>query len=113
MTFGALLYLPYAAPSLASVEWSRVSGSAWAWTIASALLALNLSYVLWNAGVQRIGSSKTAIYSNLVPVFAVSSAALWLGETVNAAKLVGAALIILGVVAARYGAGSAVVPAEE
>jgi drug/metabolite transporter (DMT)-like permease len=113
MAFGTLFYLPYAAPSLARVDWSQVSGSAWAWTIASALLALNLSYVLWNAGVQRIGSAKTAIYSNLVPVFAVSSAAIWLGETMNAAKLTGAALIILGVVAARYGAAPAVIPAEE
>jgi O-acetylserine/cysteine efflux transporter len=113
MTFGTLLYLPYAAPSLAQVHWTQVSTSAWALTIASALLALNLSYVLWNAGVQRIGSAKTAIYSNLVPVFAVSSAVLWLGETVDTAKLAGAALVILGVVAARYGAGAAVVPAEE
>jgi O-acetylserine/cysteine efflux transporter len=113
MTFGALFYLPYAAPSLAAVDWTRVSTSAWAWTIASALLALNLSYVLWNTAVQRIGSSKTAIYSNLVPVFAVGSAIIWLGEEVNAAKTAGAALIILGVVAARYGAAPAVVPAEE
>ena len=113
MTFGALFYLPYAAPSLAGVDWSQVSASAWAWTIASALLALNLSYLLWNTAVQRIGSSKTAIYSNLVPVFAVGSAVIWLGEAVNAAKLAGAALIILGVVAARYGATPAVVPCEE
>jgi drug/metabolite transporter (DMT)-like permease len=113
MAFGTLFYLPYAAPSLAGVDWSRVSGAAWAWTITSALLALNLSYLLWNTAVQRIGSSKTAIYSNLVPVFAVASAMIWLGEDVNAAKLTGAALIILGVVAARYGAGPAVIPAEE
>ena len=113
MMFGTLCYLPYAAPSLARVDWTGVSGAAWAWTIASALLALNLSYVLWNTAVQRIGSSKTAIYSNLVPVFAVASAVLWLGEEVNAAKLSGAALIILGVVAARYGGGPAVIPAEE
>jgi len=113
MTFGTLFYLPYAAPSLAAVDWPRISIGAWAWTITSALLALNLSYVLWNTAVQRIGSSKTAIYSNLVPVFAVSSAAIWLGETIDGAKLFGAALIILGVVAARGGAGPAVVPAEE
>jgi O-acetylserine/cysteine efflux transporter len=113
MAFGTLFYLPYAAPSIAGVDWAHVSVAAWAWTITSALLALNLSYVLWNTAVQRIGSAKTALYSNLVPVFAVASAVIWLGEEVNTAKLAGAALIILGVVAARYGAGPAVVPAEE
>ena len=78
MGFGTLFYLPYAAPTLVAVDWPSISIGAWAGTVISALLALNLSYVLWNIGVQRLGSSMTSIYSNVVPVAALVSAAIWL-----------------------------------
>ena len=80
----------------------------------SALLALNLSYVLWNTAVQRIGSSQTAIYSNLIPVAAVGTAAIWLHEPIDRWKAIGAALIIAGLVAAtRFGGAADAIPAEE
>ena len=52
--------------------------------------------------MQRIGSSQTAIYSNLIPVrAAVGTAAVWLGEPVDRWKTIGAALIIVGLVVER------------
>ena len=37
----------------------------------SALFALCIAYVIWYTGVQRIGSSRTSIYSNLTPIVAM------------------------------------------
>ena len=114
MALGTLFYLPYALPAMREVDWGQVSVGAWIGTSLSALLALNLSYVLWNTAVQRIGSSQTAIYSNLIPVAAVGTAAVWLGEPVDRWKAIGAALIIAGLVAAtRGGHAAAAIPAEE
>jgi drug/metabolite transporter (DMT)-like permease len=110
---GTMLYLPYAAPDMARLDWSRISTGAWVWTILSALLSLNLSYILWNTAVQRIGSSQTAIYSNAIPVAAVGIAALWLHEPVDAAKAIGAALIVLGLLVGSRAGGTVAVPAEE
>ena len=115
ITLGTLFYLPYAVPAMRTLDWSSVSAGAWIGITVSALLSINLSYILWNMAVQTLGSSQTAIYSNLIPVAAVGTAALWLGEPIGGAKAIGAALIILGlVVATRFGKAAAeAIPAEE
>ncbi len=114
IALGTLFYLPYALPEVLKVDWRQVGAGAWIGTTVSALLSINLSYILWNMAVQRIGSSQTALYSNLIPVAAVGTAAVWLHEPVDGWKAIGAALIIAGLVAAtRFGGARAAIPAEE
>jgi len=98
-----------------TVDWPQVSAGAWIGTTVSALLSINLSYILWNRAVQTLGSSQTAIYSNLIPVAAVGTAAVWLHEPVDRWKAIGAALIIAGLVVATRGgtAGRDAIPCEE
>ena len=101
-------------PTCSRSTGAQVSAGAWIGTSLSALLALNLSYVLWNTAVQRIGSSQTAIYSNVIPVAAVGTAAVWLHEPIDRWKAIGAVLIIAGLVAAtRFGGAADAIPAEE
>ena len=114
MALGTLCYLPYAATALGDVEWQTVSAAAWIGTAVSALLALNLSYIVWNTAVQQIGGSQTALYSNAIPVAAVGSAAIVLGEPIDRYKAFGGALIIAGLVVATWLGGTRVaVPVEE
>jgi drug/metabolite transporter (DMT)-like permease len=114
MALGTLFYLPYALPDMIALDWRSVTAGAWIGTALSALLALNLCYVLWNTAVQKIGGSRTAIYSNLIPVAAVGTAAFWLGEPIDRAKGIGASLIVLGlIVATRFGSAADAIPAEE
>ena len=68
---------------------------------ASSLLALAFAYMVWYTAVQKIGSSRTAIYSNLTPMVAIAVAAVWLGERVGGAQLFGAALILSGIAVSR------------
>ena len=68
---------------------------------ASSLLALAFAYMIWYTAVQRIGSARTAIYSNLTPVVAMIVAAIWLGETISGAQIVGAAMILSGIAVNR------------
>ena len=51
--------------------------------------------------VQRIGSARTSVYSNLTPVVAMIVAAIWLGETISGAQIVGAAMILSGIAVNR------------
>jgi drug/metabolite transporter (DMT)-like permease len=114
MVLGTVFYLPYAAPALARLRWSEVSAGAWIGTVVSALLALNLSYIVWNTAVQRIGGTQTALYSNAIPVAAVASAAIWLGEPIDRWKILGGTLIIAGLIVATWLGGSRIaVPVEE
>jgi drug/metabolite transporter (DMT)-like permease len=102
MVFGGIPYVAMALPQILRVPWVDVS--AWALTsmVLSALLALNLAYVIWYMGVQRLGPARTSIYSNGVPIVAMAVAAPWLGEPLTWNKLIGAAAVLSGVLLTRY-----------
>lgn len=120
MAFGTLLYVPVAVPALSMVAWGELDGWVWAATLASAVLALNVAYLIWYTAVQRIGNARTSVYSNMVPVVALVLASAVLGERVEPAKWIGATAIVSGVVLTRLGArrratdrAAAEPPAEE
>ena len=113
MAFGTLVYVPYSLEQVRGVDWSQLPALVWVAIVLSALLALNFSYVIWYAAVQRLGSARTSVYSNLVPVTALITAAIWLAEPVPAAKLLGAALIITGLLVSRIRTAVVSAPAEE
>jgi drug/metabolite transporter (DMT)-like permease len=69
----------------------------------SGILAIGLAYILWLWGVQKIGNSRTAAYSNLTPVVALGVAWAWLGETPGPLQIGGAAVVLLGLSLARLG----------
>jgi len=92
-----------AAPQWSAQDWPAVPWQSWAGLAYSAALALSLSYVVWNVGVKAVGSTRTAIYSNLQPVMGLLIGWLWLDERVGWPQVVGAAVIIVGVFLTRWG----------
>jgi drug/metabolite transporter (DMT)-like permease len=101
ITIGAALYLLVAVPTLLEVEWARISVLSWILTFGSAALALSLAYLIWYTSVQRAGSTRTAAWSNLTPVMAITIAALWLGEPVTFRQIAGSAAIFTGLFITR------------
>ena len=65
--------------------------------------SIGVAYLLWYRGVERLGNNRTAVYSNLVPVFALVTAWIWLGEVPSGMQAAGAVVILLGLTAARWG----------
>lgn len=55
-----------------------------------------LAYLFWGLGIARLGAGRTAIFINLVPVFAMLTGAL-LGAPPSRAQLAGGALVLGGV----------------
>lgn len=51
--------------------------------------------------MQRLGNSRTAVYSNLVPVAALITAWIWIGEVPTPRQVAGAAVILAGLSVAR------------
>jgi drug/metabolite transporter (DMT)-like permease len=101
MAVGTLLFLPVAVHDLQETTWASVRVVSWVCIVFSSLLALNFAYTAWYHGVRHLGSSRTSMYSNLVPAVALLVALLWLGERIQGMRLVGAALVLVGVVATR------------
>ena len=60
-----------------------------------------MAHIFWYTGVKRLGSARTSVYSNLVPVAAMAVAFVWLQEPPGAARLAGATLVLTGLVLAR------------
>ena len=113
MAIGTLLYVPVALPQIRAVDWTTVSRGTWIAIVYSALFALCIAYTIWYAAVREIGSARTSIYSNLVPVVAMLSAVLFLGEPLGIRKVVGAAAVLVGVALTKVGGGRMAVPACE
>jgi drug/metabolite transporter (DMT)-like permease len=56
-----------------------------------------LALIFWNKGVAVIGPSRASIFLNLLPVFTITGAVLFLNEQVTLIQWLGAVLVILGV----------------
>jgi drug/metabolite transporter (DMT)-like permease len=100
---GTLFYVPYTAGDILRIPWASVSWAAWLCLALSGLFGLVIGYLVWYNSVREVGNAKTAIYSNLTPVFTFVFAAIWLGERLHAFMLVGAAIILGGVYLTRSG----------
>ena len=96
-----------AAPGLPGQRWTGLEWQAWGGLVFSALFAIGLAYLIWYRGVEKIGNTRTAIFSNLTPVVAMAAAALLLGELPSAYALLGAAMTLTGVMVVRSDPGSA------
>lgn len=86
---------------LIATDLAAISTGTWLGVVYAGLLSIGLAYLLWYRGVQRLGNSRTAVYSNLVPVAALTTAWLWLGEVPTPIQILGATVILLGLTVAR------------
>lgn len=101
LAIGALLLVPAALPQTLRQDWGSVSAVAWAGIVYSFLFALVISYVLWYRSVKQVGNLRTAVYSNLVPVFGTLFGVLLLGDHLTAGLGMGAACILGGIILTR------------
>ena len=100
---GTAMLVVIGMPSALRADLGAVSPGAWAAVFYSGVLSIGISYLLWNNGVRVVGNTRTASFSNLVPIVAILTAWLWLGERPSVLQIVGAAVIIAGVTIARSG----------
>ncbi|MBO8164781.1 MAG: DMT family transporter [Brevibacillus sp.] len=103
MTLGTIPLLLVSTPALIQQDWSAITIVGWGGLLFSGVFAIAICYVIWNWGLQKIGSTRTSMYGNLPPAFALLSGAIWLGEAVTLPQIAGALLIITGVLVARFG----------
>jgi len=113
MITGTPVFLLVCAPALLSQQWSAVRPVAWGGLIYSALLAIALAHFIWNYGVRKIGSTRTAIYSNVTPIVAMLVAWPGLGEVPTTGQLVGASIIFTGLYLVRGGMRAVQPPGSE
>jgi len=94
--FGWIFMIPF---SLLESPWIYTwTTTSWLGMLYLALLSTVVGYFFYVEGVSKIGASRAAIFSNLVPVFGVISSILLLGENASPWHGVSFLLILAGVV---------------
>jgi drug/metabolite transporter (DMT)-like permease len=101
MLFGGLGALPLALPGFLDAGWAGVSGRAWEALAYSMLLVAAFGFWAWQRGVSQIGANRVLIYQYLITLVGVAAGVLLLGESLTANKVLGGAVILLGVYLAR------------
>ncbi|MEK6612328.1 MAG: DMT family transporter [Gemmatimonadota bacterium] len=101
MLGGAVPLLAVASPAIARTTWTAIPAQAWLAIAYSGIFALVIAYLIWYRGMKLIGPTRTAMYSNLQPIFAVLVAWAVLGEVPTLAQGAGAAAVMAGLLLTR------------
>jgi drug/metabolite transporter (DMT)-like permease len=101
MLMGAPGVILAGVPAVVALEPARIGFNAWAGVVYSALVPLVLSYFIWGRTVQKVGSSRAALYNTGIPVVAALTAWAVRGERPTLLQALGAALILAGVLLSR------------
>lgn len=102
MTFGGCLtgWIMLTCGALAEgtlFAFERLTWRGWSSIVFLGLIGTAAAFTWYSEAIKQVGSTKSAAFINLVPVFAVLLGAIILGERLPAAVLSGGALVIVGV----------------
>ena len=103
LAIGTAMYVPLVWPHLRATDWSAVNTGTWMALLYSSLFALCVAYTIWYVAVRTIGNARTSVYSNLIPIIAMLTAVVFLGEQFTLTKIAGAAAVLTGVALTRVG----------
>ena len=98
--FGAPVVLLLASPSLPGLDWG-VGFGPWAAVGFSAVFATAFAFAAWQGGISRIGVNRVLVYQYLITLTGVASGVVFFGESLGPSKLLGGAVILIGVYLAR------------
>jgi drug/metabolite transporter (DMT)-like permease len=102
--FGLLWCLPFV-PLEGGPGLALIPLEAWLGVAYLGLLSSGLCFLMWYNSINLIGASRTGIFINIVPIAALFSSWLILGEQLTLMHLLGAALVIIGVTVTNYPEG--------
>jgi drug/metabolite transporter (DMT)-like permease len=103
MISGTLPLALWSAPALRSVDWRGLPPLVWGALLVSSILPLYIGFWIWNWAVARKGLDHASLYMFVEIVMSGVFAWVLLGERFSALRLLGAGVILFGVVLARSG----------
>lgn len=95
--FGALFLVPLALLESGGQMFQAIPAQGWLAVLYLGLLSSATANLVYNRALSLLDASQTATFINLVPIFGVAIAVLFLGEPVLGLQLVGGAVALVGV----------------
>ncbi|MBK9713907.1 MAG: DMT family transporter [Kouleothrix sp.] len=109
---GSLPLLAIATPAALAQDWAAISAPGWLAIVYMVVLPVYVAYMIWNWAIARRGAAAATSFSLLVPIVSGSLSAWLFGESFGLVKLLGAALVLAGLITIRSPAPAPVVSAE-
>ena len=100
-SFGTLLLLPFFIWEVLNTD-----SIAWDWNLVFIIIYLGLGasvicYLLWNGAIARLGSPRTALFGNLIPIFSTLEAVWILNEEITLIHIISGLLVVTGLIIAN------------
>jgi drug/metabolite transporter (DMT)-like permease len=95
--FGTLMLSFFALPDVANVKAAQFTMPVVLSLIFLGALGTAVAFVWYYQGVQRLGTSRTVVFNNLVPIFGVLLGWLILDEAISVSLLVGGSIAVAGI----------------
>lgn len=93
---GAFALLLFAVPALPDVEWSALSSATWLNVVYLAVGPTAMAYLFYYRGLRVVSPSTATVIMFSVPVFGVTCAVVFLGESFGGLQLAGAVIMLAG-----------------
>jgi drug/metabolite transporter (DMT)-like permease len=101
MFVAGLAVIPLAALDFVRTDWITVGLDVWAALAYSTLFVAAFGFAAWQGGISRIGANRVLVYQYLIVLTGVASGVVFFDENLGANKLLGGAIILVGVYLAR------------
>ena len=88
-------------PNITKIDFSSISIAGYGGLFYSGFLSVGIAYIIWNYGIAKIGTIRTAAYQNLVPVLGLFFGVFILDEALTILQYIGALFVVAGIVIAR------------
>ena len=95
--FGSLMLLPATMIDGVPPDPSSYSSQDWLSLLFLGILGTAAGFSLYYRAITKIGAPRSGVFINLVPLFSIVLAWLFLGETVNISVLIGGTILMSGV----------------
>jgi drug/metabolite transporter (DMT)-like permease len=95
----ALLIWPFEYNDVTLEILTNLQPNIWFWAIISGLIYYALAFWFYIIGLQQVTAIEAGLYLNLIPIFGVSGAFLFLGDRLSPVQWLGAACILIAVFA--------------
>jgi len=97
LSVGGFVLFFISLPDLMDQNWGQISTKSYLELVYSSIFSLAIAYSIWFFCVDRLGSTKTAIYANLVPFWTLLFAWFFIGEKITLLQILGGILILGGI----------------
>lgn len=100
---GTLALAPLGVPAVLSQDWSQVTWHTWVILPYSVFFPIYITYSIWNWAIRERGVGYVTLFSYAVPVMSGVVGFLAFGESLTWVQVGGGALVLGGMLAARWG----------